>query len=584
MTMKLDDVDIAAIDEYPADQSVKIRGPPGTGKSTQSFARLVRMVKSEGIGPEDIAVVSYRKSLVRDLLHRLEEIGVLESWDLNNPSEGRTEMMGTVHAIARRLLDGQADMVDREDRAAFCSEIGVEYQGKDSIGKLIFNVLDWLIANEYPPEDAARAPAYNKLCTKLGRRVEIDKIADRWLDYKIENRLWDFDGLLSYVDDHDINPDLHALVVDEMHDVYPVMHSVIRSWAEHIIDRGGTVIIAGDPDQVINEYQGADASYFEDFELPEIRLAKSYRVPKEHWELATSILSRTHDRPGVKPISSGSVTEVHSPELPSDRMNSPHELVANKSTMFLARTKAQCRDISRSLKDTGLLYDGSAGVPAWNRRNESYGESHTNHDRVAVYNALKSLESVNSNNIEQHDWKPDALSHSGTRTLYLRPSDAEKFVRKVPNEYLSKERDEVANNIWKKDDCVGIEALLRYTTKEFWNVFCTEKERLDSLLIDDELVEWVRPALEKNGRTINNPQRQFDIDIRTIHASKGTEAGRVVVYDGITSSIRESMLSSAESRANEHRVWFVALTRASEELVIAQDAFEYTDPILGDLL
>lgn len=72
--------------------------------------------------------------------------------------------------------------------------------------------------------------------------------------------------------------------------------------------------------------------------------------------------------------------------------------------------------------------------------------------------------------------------------------------------------------------------------------------------------------------------------VRTIHASKGTEADRVILYDGITPAVRRSMYDSIESRANEHRVWFVGLTRSSSELYLVSDVFDYTDPILGDLL
>jgi len=32
-TLALDEIDIAGIDEYPADTSVKLFGPPGTGRT-----------------------------------------------------------------------------------------------------------------------------------------------------------------------------------------------------------------------------------------------------------------------------------------------------------------------------------------------------------------------------------------------------------------------------------------------------------------------------------------------------------------------------------------------------------------------
>lgn len=65
----------------------------------------------------------------------------------------------------------------------------------------------------------------------------------------------------------------------------------------------------------------------------------------------------------------------------------------------------------------------------------------------------------------------------------------------------------------------------------------------------------------------------------TIHASKGQEATDVVVYNGITDTIKQAMRADEEARKNEWRVWYVALTRASERVHVMHDAFRWTSSI-----
>jgi DNA helicase-2/ATP-dependent DNA helicase PcrA len=70
--------------------------------------------------------------------------------------------------------------------------------------------------------------------------------------------------------------------------------------------------------------------------------------------------------------------------------------------------------------------------------------------------------------------------------------------------------------------------------------------------------------------------------VYTIHASKGAEAETVVVYDGVTTRIKKEMLTNETAKRNEHRVWYVALTRASKNLIIARGAFDSSEPFIPE--
>ena len=98
--------------------------------------------------------------------------------------------------------------------------------------------------------------------------------------------------------------------------------------------------------------------------------------------------------------------------------------------------------------------------------------------------------------------------------------------------------------------------------------------------ITDRDSEALKAALDRN----DEPVRGVETKVYTIHASKGSEAKNVVVYDGITKTIQDGMLDSEQTRKNEYRTWYVALTRARGNLFVLRDAFGWTEPFLPETL
>ena len=66
-----------------------------------------------------------------------------------------------------------------------------------------------------------------------------------------------------------------------------------------------------------------------------------------------------------------------------------------------------------------------------------------------------------------------------------------------------------------------------------------------------------------NGENLNEPAR---IWISTIHASKGGEEDNVILCLDIGDKIKKAMLKSVDKHDEEHRVWYVGITRARNNL------------------
>lgn len=79
-----------------------------------------------------------------------------------------------------------------------------------------------------------------------------------------------------------------------------------------------------------------------------------------------------------------------------------------------------------------------------------------------------------------------------------------------------------------------------------------------------KLPEFTKEVLLK-AEADGTLERSADVEINTIHATKGREADNVVVLPDITETTYKGMLKDMD---NEHRVFYVAVTRARKNLYI----------------
>jgi len=71
-----------------------------------------------------------------------------------------------------------------------------------------------------------------------------------------------------------------------------------------------------------------------------------------------------------------------------------------------------------------------------------------------------------------------------------------------------------------------------------------------------------------------------DVRIGTIHSSKGLEADTVFLIDGYPSTLREAYHDEEAVRAEEHRLYYVGVTRAERELVVVDGYCDGSAPPL----
>jgi len=253
----------------------KVIGPPGTGK-TQTLLNKVMEYKEAGTPLDRIGYFAFTKKAAYEARDRLLETYLfLKKKDV--------KYFRTLHSFAFRYLGLKEENVMQEEHYKIIGEeCGLRikyatYEQNDFNGiftsnseylSLInlaavkrINVLDQLDKNEH-----------------LGK-IERDKlqIVEKHIeDYKQTYGLIDYNDMIKKFTTQQQCPSFEVVFIDEAQDLSLLQWDMIRLLQQNSKD----VYIAGDDDQAIFGWAGADVNSFIKFDAIELPLKQSRRVPK----------------------------------------------------------------------------------------------------------------------------------------------------------------------------------------------------------------------------------------------------------------------------------------------------------------
>ncbi len=286
-------------------KKIRIAGPPGTGKTT----KLVEIYYShlEAYSPTDIMVISHTNTAADHIRGKIYDNQSIDNFQKKTNKEifhlikqskaTLEENVTTVHKFCKNRVKGKAFLIEDYEILKTIYPLFDKYTTNKK-----FNSVQGLFAIHPFFRFVSSARDNGKDILKHYRGLsfeekedyeytaeELIKMEDCYVKFKtnekINNRttrILDFQDMVedfynNAEESEKLCKEIKVLIVDEAQD-----SSVIQRKAEEVMCKNVDYFYkAGDPDQAIFEFAGADPdSFHKEFANPEIELEQGYRCPK----------------------------------------------------------------------------------------------------------------------------------------------------------------------------------------------------------------------------------------------------------------------------------------------------------------
>lgn len=266
----------------------KIFGPPGSGKTTF----LLNTVEKELERDISSTAIGYFAFTRRAALEAKERAAKKFP---NLDIEKDLPWFRTLHSLAYACLGVKnADIMSSQHFKEFSSlaklELTVEKGDEDFIVKTDNPILNQINLARITGMDLKEH--YNRSDIPI-EWWHFEYVERFYRKYKENNNLHDFTDLLErLVDSPERVPELDTVIIDEAQDLSRLQWDVVKILA----DKAKTTYIAGDDDQAIYVWAGADVDQFLDLSGEIKVLDKSYRIPEKVYKLAINVVNRIGKR------------------------------------------------------------------------------------------------------------------------------------------------------------------------------------------------------------------------------------------------------------------------------------------------
>jgi len=458
----------------------KFYGPPGTGKTYRLISRA-RAYARKGVPLDKIGYFAFTKKAAEEAKSRMPF------------DKKKLPYFQTLHSFGFKTLKlHESKILQPEHYQIFGKKIGLRVQYKDK-----YNDEEVCYLKHDNPYLQLINKAENKGITPIseyntgrydpktikGKRM-VNYIYNNLNNYKNAKKLYDFNDMIKLLIDSPDIPNFEVIFIDEAQDLSPMqwrLFDVLKTKAKDIY-------LAGDDDQAIYAWAGADVKRFIDEPAKERVLKFSKRISKN-----IQIQSKI-------PVNRIRGAKKHKEYLPRNYegkvayISNLNQIDLNKDKwLILTRIKDTAFDIMKELKNKNIYYQYKG--------NKSY--------HLKLYNKIKTyLNWCNGEKVGETEWK-DVLKISG--------------------------REEI-------------------TEKEDWYTLFTKAPQKEK--------SYILNLLNK-GEDLDKDAR---IKISTIHSIKGGEEDNVILSLHQGSKIQRSIKNNIEKQDEEHRVWYVGITRARNNL------------------
>ena len=476
-----------------------VLGPPGTGKTTTLLNEVDKYLKQTD--PNKIGYFSFTQKAAHEARDR--------AMDKFNFSEDDLPYFRTLHSLAfKRLGIKKEEVLQRRHYEDLGKKTGynLDYHDYDNEHTGLFTTKSDLLRiiqlaklRDITPEQQFNLKEHTQDITVQ----QLKQFVHDLNQYKKDYNLIDFTDMITEFIKSDKSPKFDVVFIDEAQDLSLSQWDMARS----IWDKTGDTFIAGDDDQAIFRWAGADVDSFITQTGKIMQLTQSYRIPRVVHDVASRIVNKIQNRlpKEWRPKTQRGLLSYYD-DFEQVNMKQGNWLV-------LARTRFMLNDLEDQLYSQGLYYENKYKT---NREQD-------------LYTAIKDWEQLRKGQLLKYD-QIERISS------YTNLWDKKKIKSMV------------------KDSFYGIDQLTKdygLKTKAVWYEAFNDAPQ--------KKVRYIRRMRENGEKLDSNPR----IVLSTIHGVKGGEQDNVVL---LTDLSRNTQINYEKNPDDENRLFYVGATRTKNHL------------------
>jgi DNA helicase-2/ATP-dependent DNA helicase PcrA len=573
----------------------------GSGKTRVITYKIAYMVKELKVNPERILAVTFTNKAAREMKERVESL----------IGQKAPVFVSTFHSFCVRLLRAHSKRVgyspnflilDTDDKRRLLREVirdlnlDPERYSPSAIASVISNIKNGLYSEE-------------------SMSVYYDRIKDVFKAYNKrlrENNALDFDDLLIYGKELLKIPELQRrysnyfayVLVDEYQDTNNLQYEIVRALSKE----KGNICVVGDEDQCIYTWRGANIENILSFErdFPNakiIKLERNYRCTKTILAAANAVIKNNRlrkgkvlftDNPKGEPIRIFSA-ETDTEEAKFVALTIKQLIKKGRKPSDIAvfyRTNFQSRVLEDALRREGISYQIVGGVKFYERKEIKdviayLRSSLFETDTISLFRILNTPRRGLGTAVERELRAILQSEKSNIRALeLLKERVSEKQKKAVSDLLLTLENIKEKIYTLPPYDLIkfivvatGYEEFLKKEHPEDWESRMENIRELGNTL--QEFAEREKLTGEElyleflSAITLSSDQDELKegekVTLMTVHASKGLEFPIVFITgleEGLFPHVRS--LDTTEEVEEERRLFYVAITRAMELLILSR--------------
>ena len=592
----------------------------GSGKTRVLTYRIVHLI-NQGVDPFNILALTFTNKAATEMKKRISEI--------TSESISRNLWMGTFHSVFARILRSEAPLIgyptnftiyDTYDSEKLISNIIKELKlEKDHYkAKTIRNRISSLKNNFISVESYFNNPELIEI-DKSSKREQFGNIYREYVRRCFKACVMDFDDLLLKTNELlrkspeallKYQDKFKYILVDEYQDTNYSQYLIVKALA----DRHENLCVVGDDSQSIYSFRGANIDNILNFkkhypDSKSYKLEQNYRSTKNIVQAANSLINHnilkldktiwTDNNTGDKILLNKSQSDSDEGRYVSSNifeLKNNYQL-KNSSFAVLYRTNAQSRSIEDALRKTNIDYQVFGGLSFYQRKEvkdvlaymrviENLNDEESlrriinfpprgigqttldklviiskDHD-VSLFNAISKIDKnskvFSSRTIEKlEDFKNLILSFK----IYSERNNAYETANLVIHKTKLIDFYRNEGTLESMNRIENIEELLNGV-----NDFIDQQ--LEIFEGDNSLSKYLQDVAlySETDKEIQNEK----VSLMSIHMAKGLEFPIVYVV-GLEENLFPSIMSinSREEIEEERRLFYVAMTRAKEKLILS---------------